>query len=808
MDENSGKPPEETSRSTPNTWSRFVVAAFIIGTITLPVGLKYAVDYLKYSARRTTGTFDPRCADPASDSWQATFELDLTFGQLSFSQAKLIDLGWDTIIGQGGRLLHGWILYRCVIKRFLFYTMERSTVSYDYFMTVWVSRSSLETLLMTVKEFPSIDKARVLMYSVLLVFFLGYTILFTVLWSTTTGYVNLSRKLYAMPNGDVIPLDSKDLAICWVLDSVRLGLANGHVELGPVFSELQDPFIKEETPEVQLCADIGQAVQHPTYRHGQGGWETQPTIWDQFNMSKPSANFLNLRAYTLSAQLLRIATDLSEWKRFGSSSVLDHAGGQMPSISRNLSKCTDQNSSLNVLESSIGTLQYVQQPTHAMNGSHVSWYTDVTGTLMYRSNVQLDNSIPNHPGIVPYNSTLWLNGTQFDLAAPFLDIGYGCTGPEPGPFTSLGNCICYRGEPIPPEFLADKRIICNTAPGFVWGFSSNFLVIGLILETIWLGLCLFTNLSLSTSVTMLKDPRARNTSNMLLALDFSEGARNDLGSIDVRQVSEESLRKALKGHRIGYERASGETEDDFSLNLMHHHWVKDFGYLIHPRIHTESANLKVADVGSGTGIWLLDAYDRLPKSTQFVGLDISFDAAPPPETFPANITFQKWDVRDPVPDELIAAFDIINVHFMVFVVLKDEVPLVVDKFIQMRKPGGYLQWVEPDNQTVHGELTKPGNMKTNIEQLMSLLKSQDPDLPKIFSDRGIADVDADVHTAPPHWAYLMHECGLIMHELIARKTQNEQMAAELKRLIPLAVEETHKGAYLATTKYAITGGKP
>ena len=63
---------------------------------------------------------------------------------------------------------------------------------------------------------------------------------------------------------------------------------------------------------------------------------------------------------------------------------------------------------------------------------------------------------------------------------------------------------------------------------------------------------------------------------------------------------------------------------------------------------------------------------------------------------------------------------------------------------------------------MHGELTKPENKKTSIEQLMGLLKSQDPrlnptwvpDLPKIFSDRGLSYVDADVHTTPPHWAYL------------------------------------------------------
>lgn len=93
---------------------------------------------------------------------------------------------------------------------------------------------------------------------------------------------------------------------------------------------------------------------------------------------------------------------------------------------------------------------------------------------------------------------------------------------------------------------------------------------------------------------------------------------------------------------------------------------------------------------SHSRIWLLDAYDRLPKSTQLVGLDISFDAAPPPEIFPASIAFQKWDVRDPVPDELIGAFDIVNVRFMVFVVLMEEVPLVVDKFVQMLSKCNHL----------------------------------------------------------------------------------------------------------------------
>lgn len=45
------------------------------------------------------------------------------------------------------------------------------------------------------------------------------------------------------------------------------------------------------------------------------------------------------------------------------------------------------------------------------------------------------------------------------------------------------------------------------------------------------------------------------------------------------------------------------TEDfyEHSINLMHHLWTKTFGYNIHPNIPTEAANLRVADVGTGTG---------------------------------------------------------------------------------------------------------------------------------------------------------------------------------------------------------------
>lgn len=38
-----------------------------------------------------------------------------------------------------------------------------------------------------------------------------------------------------------------------------------------------------------------------------------------------------------------------------------------------------------------------------------------------------------------------------------------------------------------------------------------------------------------------------------------------------------------------------------SINLMHTLWTKIFGYAIHPKIPKGKADLRVADVGTGTG---------------------------------------------------------------------------------------------------------------------------------------------------------------------------------------------------------------
>lgn len=67
------------------------------------------------------------------------------------------------------------------------------------------------------------------------------------------------------------------------------------------------------------------------------------------------------------------------------------------------------------------------------------------------------------------------------------------------------------------------------------------------------------------------------------------------------------------------------------------------------------------------------------------------------------------------------------------------------------------------------------------------------ELPNIFGASGFVGVEKHVCDAPPHLSFVLHECGLMVHELIARKTNTEIMAKELETLLPQGVEETEKG---------------
>lgn len=190
-------------------------------------------------------------------------------------------------------------------------------------------------------------------------------------------------------------------------------------------------------------------------------------------------------------------------------------------------------------------------------------------------------------------------------------------------------------------------------------------------------------------------------------------------------------------------------------------------------------------------------------------------AAPPAQWLPANVTLRHWDIKEPVPSELLGAYDVVHVRNLAFVLRDSEVPAVLERVVSLLRPGGALQWGEPDVSSFRIETVNAGVPTTALRSLLTLSQPQDdrlrptwvPQLPKLYRAAGLAAVEEDVRDAPSHLALAMHECNLPIHELVARKSKNKAMIEAVQDLMPQVKAETRQGACWAFTRWTVVGWK-
>jgi hypothetical protein len=106
------------------------------------------------------------------------------------------------------------------------------------------------------------------------------------------------------------------------------------------------------------------------------------------------------------------------------------------------------------------------------------------------------------------------------------------------------------------------------------------------------------------------------------------------------------------------------------LNLQHSQQIATTGFLLHPSIlSTLKPGARIADVATGTGIWVLDASSSasFPPSCEFDGFDISAIQFPSAEYLPENVRFHVWDGTKEVPEEFRGVFDVVHVAYLTIV---------------------------------------------------------------------------------------------------------------------------------------------
>ncbi|KNG82022.1 hypothetical protein ANOM_010255 [Aspergillus nomiae NRRL 13137] len=258
--------------------------------------------------------------------------------------------------------------------------------------------------------------------------------------------------------------------------------------------------------------------------------------------------------------------------------------------------------------------------------------------------------------------------------------------------------------------------------------------------------------------------------------------------------------------------------DNNRINLQHYLVVQLFGYRIHPSIPTQSPDLRIADVGTGTGIWLTDLAGELPKSARLDALDISFAAAPLPEMLPPNVSLHQWDVKTDVPEHLMGVYDVVHLRFFAFVIQEHELDMILERLLKLLKPGGYIQWTDIDISSLRLEKIRPDIQADAQVKLMNQFKGNDnrldsawvPTLAKRLANKGLIDIVTDAREAPPHLALALHEVGLLATEVLTRNKASsgtEEVARAMKQTLAQAAKETRDGSYLAFTRYTVVARK-
>jgi SAM-dependent methyltransferase len=124
---------------------------------------------------------------------------------------------------------------------------------------------------------------------------------------------------------------------------------------------------------------------------------------------------------------------------------------------------------------------------------------------------------------------------------------------------------------------------------------------------------------------------------------------------------------------------------------------RTLGYLLHPKIPLHlGPNTRIAEIATGTGVFLRDLSQTLAPTCELDGFDISDSQFPPPEQLPNNVKLQLLDAKGPVPAHLQNRYDIINIRLLTAGLFEADWEIVAKNVMSMLKPGGWVQWQEAD----------------------------------------------------------------------------------------------------------------
>ncbi|KAI5460179.1 S-adenosyl-L-methionine-dependent methyltransferase [Mariannaea sp. PMI_226] len=102
----------------------------------------------------------------------------------------------------------------------------------------------------------------------------------------------------------------------------------------------------------------------------------------------------------------------------------------------------------------------------------------------------------------------------------------------------------------------------------------------------------------------------------------------------------------------------------------------------------------VADVGTGTGIWLRDLATELAGDARLDGYDIDSSKFLAADELPPNVSLSIGNALTPFPEALRGQYDLVHVRLLMYALKSDQWISAATNLRTLLKPGGYILWDE------------------------------------------------------------------------------------------------------------------
>ncbi|KAL6835448.1 ankyrin repeat-containing domain protein [Trichoderma camerunense] len=141
------------------------------------------------------------------------------------------------------------------------------------------------------------------------------------------------------------------------------------------------------------------------------------------------------------------------------------------------------------------------------------------------------------------------------------------------------------------------------------------------------------------------------------------------------------------------------------LHKQHYNmWMPVAKHLLPPHIFGNLVKLDhppaIADLATGTGIWLRDLATKLPSNARLDGYDYDPSKFIKASQLPDNVRLFPGDILKPFPERLRAQYDVIHVRMLILGLKADQWAEAARNIKMLLRPGGWLEFALWSNAEV------------------------------------------------------------------------------------------------------------